>query len=38
MNIGPKQQQKEIIQLNLGRKLELTKLKKFGMVIKKKKN
>ena len=36
--IGIKQQQKEIIQLNLEKKLDPNKKKKFGTVIKKKKN
>ena len=38
MNIGQKQQPKEIIRLSLEKKLVLILLKNFGMVIKKKKN
>ena len=38
MNIGRKQLKKETTQLNAERKLELMKLRKFGMAIKKKIN
>ena len=38
MNIGQKQQKKEIIQLNLGKKLAQMILRKFGMVMMKSKN
>ena len=38
MNIGQKQQLKETIQLNLEKRLEQIKLKKYGMEIKKKKS
>ena len=38
MSIGQKQLKKETTQLNAERKLELMKLRKFGMVIKKKVN
>ena len=38
MSIGRKQLKKETTQLNVERKLELMKLRKFGMAIKKKVN
>ena len=38
MNIGKKQQLKEIIKLNFEKKLGQIKLRKFGMEIKKKNN